>query len=283
MSLLSSSSSKVSEAAAIETRLLPLAQPPCATPPLPSSAPWRRLARRAAFVALCLLSAPVAVVSYRYLVPSLHRTVQQGVVTNPYARPFLYIHIAGAATALLLGPLQFMQPLRRRYLRLHRLTGRVYVLCCLVGGVTALPIAVRSSGFFAMALVWLLSTCIAWRLAVQGRISEHERWMVRSFAATFTAVTFRVLIVATPPVTGCSFVTAYGYSTWASWMLDLLAVELWMRYSGMVAAQPVAKLATTGETETAICVREAQTVKVWRRLERMWSKRAWQCHRIEQS
>ena len=190
--------------------------------------------------------------------------MHQDVLDNPYARPFLYIHIACAATALLLGPLQFIRELRHRYLRLHRLTGRVYVLCCLVGGVTALPIAVRSaggpvaqSGFFAMAVVWLLCTCNAWRLAVQGRVSEHKRWMVRSFAATFTAVTFRLLLFAVPLVTSLSVHIVYRYGTWASWMLNLLAVELWMRRSDITAARADAKLGTTGGTETATHGRSA--------------------------
>ena len=183
---------------------------------------------------MCALAVLVAITSYRYLVPSWRHTLHKSVVANPYARPFLYVHVLSAATALLLGLPQFIRSVRRRHLRLHRLSGRLYVLCCLVGGASAMPIAVHAtggatpqSGFLVLSLLWLAATCNAWRLAAQGRISEHKRWMVRSYALTFFTVTFK-LTVAGLPYLGVHVLTAYKAGTWACWLLNLLVVEVWM-------------------------------------------------------
>ena len=200
-----------------------------------SSSPFWRTFRNVSFAAIGVGSAVTALAGSRYLVPSVQPTLPPPIVNNAFARPFLYIHVGCAATALMLGPLQFVTSLRRRYPAVHRAAGRVYVVGCLIGGVAAMPIALHSfggpiaqSGFFTLAVSWLIVNSNAWQLAVAGHISEHKRWMVRSFALTFAAVSLRVMI-GTFPALGMSFMTAYRISAWA-WMPNLLLVEAWMRY-----------------------------------------------------
>ena len=77
-----------------------------------------------------------------------------------------------------------------------------------------------------MALVWLLSTGNAWRLAVQGRVSEHERWMVHSFAATLTAATFQVLLSSMSRLTRVSFAHIRRNGTWLPRRPHMLALEV---------------------------------------------------------
>ena len=196
-----------------------------------------QLSQRAAFIAVTLLSVFVALFSYRYLIP-VTRVTQPGPITsNLFARPFLYIHAGAAATALLLGPFQFIVSLRRRYLRLHRISGRLYVLSTLLGGVSAIPLSLASnygpwaqSGFFLLAVLWLAVNSNAWRLAILGRIAEHKQWMQRSFALTFSAVTLRAIIFTFPPLLGVTFDTAYRFGSWACWLPSLLLIEAWLRY-----------------------------------------------------
>ena len=213
--------------------------------PLPpfksSSVPWWRSIRNVSFAAMSVSCVLIGLVGSRYLVPRLQHTLPPPIVDNAFARPFLYIHIACAIPALVLGPLQFVTSLRRRYPAVHRVTGRVYVVCCLVGGVAALPVALHSFagpiaqvGLVSLSVSWLAINSNAWRLAVAGRISEHKRWMIRSFAVTFGAVTLRVMLGLLPAL-GVPLMTTYRFGAWASWVPNLLVVEAWMRYNSTAA------------------------------------------------
>jgi uncharacterized membrane protein len=186
------------------------------------------------FVALgTVLSAGVAIVSYRYLVPAI--PAPPIVAGNAFGVPWLAVHAAAAATALLVGPLQFRSQLRARRPKLHRVLGRVYVTGCLVGGVTGLLLAlgattglVSTAGFGSLALVWLFTTAKAWRLAVRRELAQHREWMIRSFALTFAAVTLRVYlpIAQTLPVEPED---AYRAISFLCWVPNLLVAEVYLR------------------------------------------------------
>ena len=77
--------------------------------------------------------------------------------------------------------------------------GRIYIAACLVGGIAGLSIALYSTagpiagwGFFLLAVLWLITTTMAWSCALRRDFVAHERWMIRSFALTFAAVTLRL-------------------------------------------------------------------------------------------
>ena len=203
----------------------------------------------ALFGVMVLLSVVLSLLSFRYLLGV--GFLPPAILGNLFARPFLYVHIAAAITALLLGPIQFIPSLRRRYLTAHRLTGRVYVLSCLVGGLTGLVLSfgttagpVVGTGFFALGVCWLVTTARAWAVAVKGLIPQHKAWMTRSFALTFAAVTARVLIFGLPPM-GIAFNTTYGIAAWLGWIPNLLVVEWYLRRQHSAEAKSVD---LTGET-----------------------------------
>ena len=207
-----------------------------------------------------VLSVLVAVYSYRYLVGV--GFLPPGPIANAYCRPFLYLHIAGAATALLLGPVQFVARIRRRWPLAHRITGRVYVFGCMLGGLASLPIALgttagafASVGFVLLAVTWLVVNTNACRLAVLGRIPEHKEWMIRSFSLTFGAVTLRLFIVLLPAMRILTFPNAYQLSAWAAWLPNLLLAELYLRRVRSTEAgsgsKPVVEGSEEGDGEAA--------------------------------
>lgn len=179
-----------------------------------------------------LLSVAVALVSYRYV--TLSGPLADNVMANVMARPWIAVHAGGAATALLIGAFQFLPAVRRRR-PLHRWLGRTYGLGCLTGGVAALILAptttagpISAAGFGLLGVVWIVATVQAWRLARAGRFEEHRRWMVRSFALTFAAVTLR-LYLPVGPLLGLDFMATYVLASWISWLPNLLLAELWLR------------------------------------------------------
>jgi uncharacterized membrane protein len=180
-----------------------------------------------------LLSAGVALFSYRYL-PRIG-PMSPGILQNLFQRPWLDVHVAGAATALLVGPVQFLARLRAHHRSLHRWLGRTYVVACLTGGVggfflafgsTAGPVA--TAGFGSLAVIWIIANIQAWRMAVARRFDVHRAWMIRSFALTFAAVTLR-LYLPLIPLAGVSFVEGYRAISFLAWVPNLILAELYLR------------------------------------------------------
>ena len=146
-------------------------------------------------------------------------------------RAWLLTHIAGSGLALLVGPFQFWSGLRRRSMRVHRWTGRLYVVGVLIGGSAAFyrashagqgPIFGISLGTLGVA--WWTTTGMAY-LAIRLRhVSQHKEWVLRSYVVTFTFVTTRTLaeLGILPSLGRDPFATL----VWLSWTLPLLITEV---------------------------------------------------------
>lgn len=159
---------------------------------------------------------------------------KQDVVHNPIWRTAFYVHISSGMTCLALGPFQFIRALRRRYLKTHRAMGKVYAGAILfLAAPTGLFMAMyaeggllSSIGFACMSLAWLFATWRAVDLARKHDIAGHKKWMVRSYALTFAAVTLRLYV----PLMSEIFQTDHQFvivsSAWVSWMLNLTVAEL---------------------------------------------------------
>jgi uncharacterized membrane protein len=111
----------------------------------------------------------------------------------------LRLHIAGGIGALLAGPWKFSGTLRAKALGFHRWLGRFYLLEVALGSVAGLIMSVVSRGgmathlgFGALAVLWFFTALQAYRMARQGKIKAHRRWMMRNFALTLAAVSLRV-------------------------------------------------------------------------------------------
>lgn len=191
------------------------------------------------------ISTAVALISYRYLLGQ--GPVPPNVAANRHFDPWIAVHAAGAATALLLGPWQFRPRLRVRWPFLHKCIGRIYALGCASGGLAALVLAtglssgpVAGAGFAALGLAWLITTGLAVHEVLAGRIASHRRWMIRSFALTLSAVTLRIYLPLSD-VFNVEFLTAYRTIAWACWLPNLLLAELflWRRPTSVLFAHPV--------------------------------------------
>ena len=199
--------------------------------------------RRGAWVILwsvgALISVALALVSYRYLL-NLETVAPPVIAGNVFKNPWLIIHVAGAATALLLGPLQFSSTLRTRFRWLHRWIGRTYAVSCLVGGVSGFLLALGAStgpistiGFGLLAIAWIFTTALAWRRARQRRFADHRAWIIRSFALTLAAVMLR-LYLPLAALLAIQFDDAYRAISFLCWVPNLLIAELYLRHRGLL-------------------------------------------------
>jgi uncharacterized membrane protein len=144
----------------------------------------------------------------------------------------IYAHIFASAVAISIGPFQFVAAIRRRFLRLHRWMGRVYLgIGVLVGGLAGLYMAtfafggiVSKLGFSFLAVLWLYTGLRAFLAIRRGDTVEHRRWMVRNFSLTLAAVTLRILLPLSQ-VSGIPFELAYPAIAWLCWVPNLLVAE----------------------------------------------------------
>lgn len=191
-----------------------------------------RILSRTGWSLAAFLSVGVAVFSYRFLPAIGPRSPE--ILANLFARPWLALHVLGAATALLVGIFQLLPALRRRR-AVHRWMGRVYTVGCMLGGVAGFIMAfgttagpVAAVGFALLAPIWIYTTAKGWLTARAGDYVAHRAWMIRSFSLTFAAVTLR-LYLPIGIMAGLTFEQIYVATAWISWIPNLLIAELWLR------------------------------------------------------
>jgi uncharacterized membrane protein YozB (DUF420 family) len=200
----------------------------------------------AALWIVLVLALGVGLFSYRYLLP-VAPVGAPGPLANAFTRyGVLAVHAGFAATALVIGPLQFFAAIRTRHPRWHRRIGTAYVTCCLVGGVAGFLLAlgstegpVATAGFGSLALAWMAATGNAWRLARRRDFVSHRRWMIRSYALTFAAVTLR-LYLPLIPLTPLGFDWGYRAISFLCWIPNLIVAELWLRRPEFRTSPPIA-------------------------------------------
>lgn len=143
-------------------------------------------------------------------------------------------HGVAGATALCLGLLTFPGWTRRR--RIHAWMGRTYAMAVVVGGLTALPMAVMAEGglpsklaFFGQGSLWLITIVMAVGGARRRDFAFHRRAMVRNYALTYSAVISRLLLNGLQEA-GLLFSEIYPLISW-TWVMGLAAGEWWLWYS----------------------------------------------------
>ena len=145
-------------------------------------------------------------------------------------RPWLLVHIIGGLAAILIGPFQLSNQIRRRFLNVHRGAGRSYVTGVFLAGSSAfyLSFFAEQASFgialFALAAVWWLATGLAFIAIRRRRVSVHRRWMIRSYIITFAFVTFRWIGLL--PIWGPFGTHREAAATWIAWIVPLAIAEI---------------------------------------------------------
>lgn len=139
-----------------------------------------------------------------------------------------YLHITLGGIALLIGWTQFSEKLRTNKLKLHRQVGKVYVLAALISAVAAIYIAqyatggiVASLGFIGLGITWFYTTMRAYIEIKRGHKDEHQKMMIYSYSACFSAVTLRIYLPFLVMLFH-DFIKAYLLVAWLSWIPNLI-------------------------------------------------------------
>ncbi len=173
-----------------------------------------------------------ALIDWKYAFPGSKPAELQ---TDIIWRLAFVAHISFGGIAMLSGWSQFSKKLRAKKLSLHRTLGKIYLICISLSGVAGLYLAlfangglISSFGFGGLAIGWLLTSSIAYRAIKKGDIDDHERWMIRSYALCFAAVTLRIWLPISQAVLHLDFIEAYRVIAWLCWVPNLLFAEWWI-------------------------------------------------------
>jgi ABC-type multidrug transport system permease subunit len=204
---------------------------------------------RLGWVVMAFLAVMVSLVVSRYLTlnPDVFFPEQKLVYMAHIG--MLLMHIIGAMLAILIGPFQFLDGMKKgRLLKIHRWLGRTYLLSVLFGGLGGLymaPLAhggvISQLGFTALAILWLFSGFMAYKHIRNKEIEQHREWMTRNYALTFAGVMLR-LWMPTLVIAGVDFTAGYIVIAWLCWVPNL-AVAQWIinrrrkRESGLVESK----------------------------------------------
>jgi uncharacterized membrane protein len=115
--------------------------------------------------------------------------------------------LAGAA-ALLLAPFQFSDRLRKKYTKLHRVSGRIYVAGIFVLAPLGAYVQYMGEGIDGMprsftvlaavdAMMLYITTAVAFVFALKRRITQHRLWMTRSYAVALVFFEGRMILGVT--------------------------------------------------------------------------------------
>lgn len=192
------------------------------------------LSRRLTWGLAAFLAIGVALFSLHYLRPGMPSGFPDQLPTFRDHAFWFRLHVVGGALALMLGPFQFLPRLRAKRPRVHRWTGRLYVAGILAGSIGGLYMAQFSFGgmathigFGVLAVLWFATTFMALRAILSGDVAAHRRWMIRSYALTFAAVTLRLWLPGL--AAGFGLETGYQIVSWLAWVPNLVLAEWYLR------------------------------------------------------
>lgn len=156
------------------------------------------------------------------------------VLAKPHFMWAFYVHIISSLVVMPTGALQFSTFILKKYPRLHRNLGKIYVFSILaMAAPSGLVIAMYANGglaarvgFLLQSLTWWAFTYIAWQEIVQKHYLAHINAMIRSFAITLAAMSLRTesylmfYFFETKPI------ETYLTVVWLSWVGNFLLAEI---------------------------------------------------------
>jgi uncharacterized membrane protein len=159
--------------------------------------------------------------------------IKQDYIHIKHWRYAFFIHVYTSLFVLLAGATQFSTYLLQKNKKLHRIFGYIYSINILfITGPAALIMSFYANGgitskiaFILLSFLWLYFTSVALIKAKNKDYKAHQRFMIRSYALTLSAITLRIwkyLImnyVEIPPM------DVYRIVAWLGWGLNIILAE----------------------------------------------------------
>lgn len=149
-----------------------------------------------------------------------------------------FSHVLLALPVVLGAPLQFLPKLRESLPRVHRWIGRAYAVGASGAATLAIYLGATTEyeesrlSIVITGALWLFFTVAAWKAALGRNFAAHRAFMIRSYTLALVLVWLRVMDDFQ------DYLFFYvqdqqardGTREWASWVIPLLVVELWISW-----------------------------------------------------
>lgn len=151
--------------------------------------------------------------------------------------PSLLGHMGFGTVAVFAVIIQVWPWMRRTHPRVHRITGRVYVVAALISGVLGLSIVpfappIGQIGVSMATILWLIVVTVGFIRARQGRYAVHRRYMLYAFALTMNNVWGTVIVsvgLRLPEPVDVGYLLEAA--RWVGWVVNLILVQLWLYHT----------------------------------------------------
>ncbi|WP_430400327.1 DUF2306 domain-containing protein [Flavobacterium sp.] len=164
--------------------------------------------------------------------------LKQEEVKLSYYNIAFFTHVYTSIVLVLIGWIQFWSFFRKKYTNLHTLIGKFYILIILMfSGPSALIMGYHANGgisskisFIILSILWLLFTYMSYSYAKKLNFIEHQKFAIRSFALTLSAISLRlfkyiiVFLFHSPPM------DTYRIVSWLGWVFNLIIAEIIIIY-----------------------------------------------------
>lgn len=162
--------------------------------------------------------------------------LKQNAVASGWYLPAYYAHVLVGGVILLVGFFQLFTKYSLRFPLVHKYVGRFYVYGILFfsapGGFVMSFFIDRGNwvfiSFILQSFLWFVFTGIAFKKIIERNLAEHRKWMIRSYALTFAAVTLRLYVFIFNDHVELSSTKAYALIAWASWTINLILAEIYL-------------------------------------------------------
>lgn len=157
----------------------------------------------------------------------------------------ILLHIMSGTLFNLLGPLQFVPAIRRRWPRCHRWSGRLLIVSGFLAALAALwmnqhfPLfggTLKYAGVVLFSIGLMVSLAVGLRAILGRDVERHRAWMMRAIAIGLGPATQRLLVIPVFVIYGEVNELTIGLVVWFGFLVNLSVVEwiLWReRRSGL--------------------------------------------------
>ncbi|MDX7998707.1 DUF2306 domain-containing protein [Xenorhabdus sp. Reich] len=165
-----------------------------------------------------------------------NQTNDMGYIKHHYMS---YFHLITGIVLYVLGPIQFVDRIRRTWPKIHKWSGYCFFVTILVVGVTGILMAILfpvggtsetvSSILFSLIMVFCVLRAIA--MILKRKVELHRQWMIRSYMISLGPATMHAFIPLFIQIGGKGIGEALALSLWIGFTIHLILAEVWINNS----------------------------------------------------
>ncbi len=164
--------------------------------------------------------------------------IKQDEIALDYYKIAFFTHVYTSIFLMILGFLQFSKTIKRKYINVHRWSGRAYaVIILFLSGPSGLVMSYHANGgifsktaFVILSILWMSFTFLSVYYVLKKDIINHQKFAIRSFALTLSAISLRLFKYIIVFLFHPQQMEAYRIVAWLGWTFNLLVAEIIIFY-----------------------------------------------------